>query len=92
MLSCKEVTELVSTSLDRKLNIRQRVGIRLHLLICEGCTNFVRQMKVVRAATRRLAEGEAGGVTETARLSEQARSRIRDTLQEAGHQHKDPHD
>jgi len=37
MLSCKEATELASQALDRKLGLGDRLGLRLHLLICSGC-------------------------------------------------------
>jgi hypothetical protein len=37
MLTCKEATQLASQELDRKLGITERVGLRLHLLICSGC-------------------------------------------------------
>jgi hypothetical protein len=56
MLSCKEVTRLVSQGLDRRLPFGRRVALRVHLAICDGCTNFTRQMDFLRKAVRRLAE------------------------------------
>jgi len=56
MLSCKQVTRLVSQGLDRELAFADRVRLRVHLAICDGCTNFSRQLAVLRAAMARLAE------------------------------------
>jgi len=50
MLSCKEVAQLTSQSQDRRLTIAERVGLRIHLFMCNGCENFVEQMKFIRNA------------------------------------------
>jgi predicted anti-sigma-YlaC factor YlaD len=54
MLSCKEVTRLVSQGLDRRLPFGRRVALRVHLAICDGCTNFSKQMAFLRKAMREL--------------------------------------
>jgi predicted anti-sigma-YlaC factor YlaD len=54
MLSCKEVTRLVSQGLDRRLPFGRRVALRVHLAICDGCTNFSKQMAFLRKAVREL--------------------------------------
>ena len=56
MLSCKEATRLVSQGLDRELGFGERVRLRVHLAICDGCTNFSKQMAFLRKAMARLAE------------------------------------
>ena len=58
MLTCKEVSRLVSQGLDRKLGFGERVALRLHLAICEGCANFSRQMAFLRRAARGLSTAE----------------------------------
>jgi hypothetical protein len=55
MLSCKEATQLVSQGLDRRLGLGQRVALRLHLAICDGCSNFRKQVALLREAMKRLA-------------------------------------
>lgn len=52
MLNCKEVTQLVSESLDRKLPFHQRVGIRIHLLMCNLCSRYERQLLFIRKVSR----------------------------------------
>ena len=54
MLSCKEVTRLVSQGLDRRLGLWDRLRLRVHLLICDACTAFSRQMEFLRRAVQRL--------------------------------------
>ena len=54
MLSCKEVTRLVSQGLDRRLGLGERVRLRVHLAICDGCTNFKKQTAFLRTAVRHL--------------------------------------
>jgi hypothetical protein len=56
MLSCKEVTRIVSAGLDRNLGLGERLRLRLHLAICDGCTNFRKQMLFLRKAMARLAD------------------------------------
>ena len=54
ILSCREVTRLVSQGLDRRLGVGERLRLRLHLAICDGCRNFRVQMWVLRKAVQRL--------------------------------------
>ena len=56
MLSCKEVTRLVSQGLDRDLGFAERVRLRVHFAICSGCTNFRKQMDFLRRASARLGQ------------------------------------
>ena len=52
--SCKEVSHLVSQGLDRRLGLAERLRLRAHLAICDGCANFRRQMQFLRKAMLRL--------------------------------------
>lgn len=53
MLSCKEVSKLLSQAQDRRLGWREKLGLALHLKLCEGCVNFRRQLAFIRAAMHR---------------------------------------
>ena len=57
MLSCKEVTRLVSQGEDRKLAFGERVALRLHFAICKGCRNANAQIKFLRVAVKKLSRG-----------------------------------
>lgn len=77
MLSCRETAELVSQGLDRPLGWGERLGLRLHLLLCAGCRRFERQIARLRAALRGIGRGEdAPGPS----LPAEARNRIRQRL------------
>lgn len=56
MLSCKETSRLLSQGEDRPLAFGERVGLRLHLMICAGCRNAGVQLRFLRRAMRRLAD------------------------------------
>lgn len=56
LLSCEETTRLLSQGADRELTFGERVTLRLHLVICNGCRNVGSQFKFLRLAVRRLAE------------------------------------
>lgn len=56
LLSCKEVTRLVSQRQDRALALGERVALRLHFAICQGCRNMNAQIDFLRRAMRRLSE------------------------------------
>lgn len=58
MLSCNDATRLMSQEQDRPLGLRERIALRLHVLICDACRNYRRQMDVLRAACRRFRDGD----------------------------------
>jgi len=60
LLSCKKTARLLSQGMDRDLAFGERVALRLHLAICDGCRNVGDQFKFLRQAVRGLAESEAG--------------------------------
>jgi len=81
MLSCKDVTKLLSESMDRSLPLGKRIGVRLHLLICKFCARYERQLLLIRETARRLAATvEAPGGAFGDPLSEEARARIREAM------------
>jgi hypothetical protein len=56
VLSCKEVTRLVSQGLDRELTFGERTSLRVHFVICKGCRNVNRQLAFLRRAMQKLSE------------------------------------
>jgi len=53
MLSCKQTTQLVSNSMDQKLSLAQRIGLKLHLLICHYCRNYTRHLRFISRAAKK---------------------------------------
>jgi hypothetical protein len=39
---------MVSESLDRELPLHQRMGIRIHLLMCKFCSRYRKQLLILR--------------------------------------------
>lgn len=52
MLTCREVTRMVSESQERNLSVTERLSLNLHLMMCEGCKNFGLQVPFLRKAMR----------------------------------------
>jgi hypothetical protein len=81
MLSCKDVTRLLSESMDASLPIGKRIGVRLHLFICKFCLRYKRQLLLIRETARRLAAIEdTPGLPTEELLSEEVKDRIRKSL------------
>lgn len=64
-MMCENATKLASDELDRRLSIRENISLRLHLLGCDACSGFVRQIGVIRKATRRYVASDASDSGET---------------------------
>ena len=54
MLTCKQASQLISTSLDKPLSLRERLSLKLHLLICKYCVRFSQQLHAVRNALQKM--------------------------------------
>ena len=79
MLTCQDVSRLVSDSLDRRLTLRQRLQLRMHLLMCGLCSRFRRQMLFLKDAARQyLASGEDTDLGTG--LSPEVRERLKQAL------------
>lgn len=79
----------MSDSLDRDLTVVERLALRGHFLACKTCPPALRQMRLVRSATRSLtpipsdAPVQREDVPHREKLSESARQRIKQTLRES---------
>ncbi len=56
MYSCKQASKLSSRSMEEPLTALQRVGLRMHLFMCERCSNFARQIEFLRRASGKIPE------------------------------------
>ena len=50
MLSCQQITELVTDYLEGRLTFAERIRFQLHLGMCRHCRAYLRQMKATVAA------------------------------------------
>ncbi len=59
--TCKGATRLLLQAEERRLTAAERIGLRLHLLVCKACPRFAGQLRLMRRAYaqwRRYADGE----------------------------------
>jgi len=81
MLHCREITKLVSESMERELSFRQRMNVWMHLAMCRLCSAFARQLRLLRRAAHDNPERLGPDPSDpTARLSEEACERIKAVL------------
>jgi hypothetical protein len=82
MLTCKETSELISAQYDRRLGLRERLSMRLHLSMCRYCQAVARQIALIQRLV-----GLPGGSVWTAGsgacLSAEGRERITAALVDA---------
>ena len=55
-LACRELVELLTEFLENALEERTRTQVEQHLVLCPGCTEYLRQFRATIGATRKLAE------------------------------------
>lgn len=78
MMNCQQTSQLLSQSLDRPLSLKERMGLRLHLLMCGACQRFARQLRFLSRAAAGLETRDLADQRVT--LGEPARERIKRAL------------
>ena len=58
MLSCREITELVTEYVEGALSLTDRLRFQLHIGMCRHCRAYLRQMKLTAKALGYLPEPE----------------------------------
>lgn len=56
IITCKELSVLASQRQERTLTLRERLALRIHLVVCEGCRHAAKQLEFIRRAIKQLAE------------------------------------
>lgn len=75
-LTCRESSQLISQSLDRRLSLKERVYLRYHLLICKSCQIVDRQLKSLNSFYERFATSQSDISSKQPGLSVEAQKRI----------------
>ena len=76
---CKEIVRIVSASLDRKLTLREKFVMKLHLFACKPCVRYFEQSQFLSNATHQL-DDHLKEEMFAGRLSDEARERIKSLL------------
>lgn len=58
MLNCHDATRLMSEEQERELGLKERMSLKLHVMMCSGCRNFGRHMHFLRSAMHAYAKGD----------------------------------
>jgi anti-sigma factor RsiW len=65
MLTCKELTEVITDYMEGRLPLTRRMAFRLHVMMCGNCYRYLRQLKMtVRALGAMPAEPIPGEICE----------------------------
>ncbi len=78
MLKCKQITELASNSLDTSIPWLKRLQIKLHLMMCETCYQYIKQIKFIQNTISGIEKHQ-----ENIFLSVEAKKRIQAKLNQA---------
>jgi len=57
MMNCQQATRLLSDAQERKLSLKERTVLKMHVMMCSGCRNFGEQMGVLRNIAHTYAKG-----------------------------------
>ena len=82
MPSCKDISELISQSMDTRLPLRKRLAIRLHVALCSLCRRYEKQLQLMRRGLHHYANPDENAVAES--LSAEARERLQQALETGG--------
>jgi hypothetical protein len=82
-ITCKDTTPLISETMDHSLPFGKNLRLKIHLAICGVCCFYKRQLETIHALAQKLGREEAPS-QEAAVLSEQAKTKIRNSLKQSG--------
>lgn len=72
MMNCEQVTRAAGDFIERRLRLRDRLGILVHIAMCKGCRAYLEQFRLTLLGLRSLPQPSA------APPSEQLLERFRD--------------
>ena len=75
IVDCSDLSRLVSDSMDRRLPLYQRFGIRFHMMLCRYCARYLKQLFFLRKAIQ-FNSATAADEKPYNNLSEESRNRI----------------
>ena len=81
MLNCKQSSQLISQSLDRKLTIKERFALKFHLLICRYCKRFSQQLKSLSVMLKGMTADVENDTT--IKMSSSSKKRIAESIASA---------
>lgn len=77
---CKQTVKIISSSLDAKLSWSEWLMMKIHLLSCPPCLNFLKQIKFIHSALSHN-DGRQAEADTSVKLSDEARERLKNALE-----------
>ncbi|MGH9933288.1 MAG: zf-HC2 domain-containing protein [Pyrinomonadaceae bacterium] len=77
--NCQTTVETISQSMERRLTLRERFTVKLHLWICAWCQWYLEHLQLIRETARAKAS-ESADMNTAPGLSAEARERIKRNL------------
>ena len=77
MLTCKDVTQLCASETVFEVSWTRHLAVRFHLLMCQHCRRYVRQLRAIGVAARHSAAQFAADHATAERLREKAMAALR---------------
>lgn len=81
---CSVIVPLASEARERPLTLREKITMKLHLFTCEACRRYVAQIERMSEMLKPKSE-EITSAEPEAKLSEDARRRIKAAIEAAAH-------
>lgn len=76
MFNCREVSRLVSESMDRELSLPKKLGIRFHCLMCRYCARFALQLTRIRELIQKQKEEKIPSLTMDSKTKEKLKKNL----------------
>jgi hypothetical protein len=80
MFKCKDISHLISRSMDQKLPLRIRIGIKFHLMMCNLCLRYKKQLELISKSISKIETDKKDNYS-TAHLPDQVKKEIKKSLE-----------
>ncbi len=74
---CEAVSRTSSVSLDRPLSLKERLGLHMHLFMCDFCQRYHHQLIAIQKLAAEIPHDDRGDQSTTPGLNAEARERIK---------------
>jgi predicted anti-sigma-YlaC factor YlaD len=60
MMNCQQVTRAASDFIERRLRLRERLMVLVHIAMCKGCRAYLEQFRLTLLALRSVPQPASG--------------------------------
>lgn len=77
--NCKEMVKVITASMDARLSWREWFLMKIHMISCDPCVNFLKQLNFIRT-TLHHSDAHLAQDDSNVKLDDDARSRLKKVL------------